>query len=131
MSYTIWTRSLIGVDRGYSVSYFFVITRLYKCCAVCSDIWRTVWKMFMWIFFAFFRTFSYRGKVIIKGICNIIGVDYCIDIIKGEYSWYTRYYSSYRNKGFDFFPCILNIIPISSKIFIIISLLVFLYKGGE
>ena len=32
----------------------------------------------------FFYSFSYRGKVIIKGVSNIIGFGYSITIIKGE-----------------------------------------------
>ena len=32
----------------------------------------------------FFCSFSYRGKVIIKGVCNIIGIGYSITIIKRE-----------------------------------------------
>ena len=28
---------------------------------------------------------SYRGKVIIKSICNIIGIGYSITIFQGEY----------------------------------------------
>ena len=83
------------------------------------------------MFHAFFCSFSYGGKVIIKGVSNIIGIGYGITIIKGEYSWYTGCSSFYRNKGFNSFPCVLNIIPISFKIFIIISLFPFLHKGGE
>ena len=33
----------------------------------------------------FFHSFSYRGKVIIQDIHNIIGIGYSITIIKGEY----------------------------------------------
>ena len=36
----------------------------------------------------FFRSFSYRGKAIIKGIRNIIGIGYSITIVKGEYGRY-------------------------------------------
>ena len=36
--------------------------------------------------FCFFCSFSYRDKVIIKGISNITGIGYGITIIKGEYS---------------------------------------------
>ena len=36
----------------------------------------------MWKFFC---SFSYRGKVIIKSICNIIGIGYSITIFQGEY----------------------------------------------
>ena len=85
----------------------------------------------MCIFYAFLCSFSYRGKVIIKGVSNIIGIGYSIIIIKGQYSWYIECYSFQINKGFDSFPCLLNIISISFKIFIIISLLTFLRKGRE
>ena len=67
----------------------------------------------MCIFYAFLCSFSYRGKVIIKGVSNIIGIGYSITIIKGQYSWYIGCYSFQRNKGFDSFPCVLDIIPIS------------------
>ena len=36
-----------------------------------------------------------------------------------------------RNKGFDYFPCVLNVIPISFETFIILSLFTFLHKVGE
>ena len=49
--------------------------------------------MFMWIFYAFFRSLSYRGKVIIKGIRNIIVIGYSTTIIKGEYGRYMGGYS--------------------------------------
>ena len=68
-------------------------------------------------YFMFFCSFMYRGKIIIKGVSNIIRIGYSITIIKGEYSWYTGCYSFQRNKGFNSFPCVLNIIPISFKIF--------------
>ena len=76
--------------------------------------------MFMRIFYAFLRSLSYRGKVIIKGISNIIRIRY---IIKGEYSWHSGYYSFQRNEGFDSFPYVLNIFPISFKIFNMIIML--------
>ena len=41
----------------------------------------------------FFRSFSYRGKAIIKGIRNIIGIGYSITIVKGEYGRYMGGYS--------------------------------------
>ena len=44
-------------------------------------------------FYALFCSFSYRGKVIIKGVSNIIGIGYSIIIIKGQYSWYIGCYS--------------------------------------
>ena len=87
--------------------------------------------MIMWIFYAFFRSFSYKGKVIIKDVSNIIEIGYSITIIKGDYGRYTDGYSFKRNKGFDSFPCVLNIIIISFKIFIITSLFAFLRKGRE
>ena len=76
-------------------------------------------------------SFSYKGQVIIKGVGNIIGIGYSIIIISREYSWHTGWYNLYRNKGFDSFQCVLNIIPILFKIFIIIRQLFFLHKGGE
>ena len=94
--------------------YFFFISRLQKYCTT-GFIWKIVWKMFMWVFYAFFLSFSYRGKVIIKGIHNI-GIGYDITIIKGEYGRYMGCYSFERNKWFDSFPCFLNIIWISFKI---------------
>ena len=78
-----------------------------------------------------FCSFSYRGKVIIKGISNIIRIGYGITIIKGQDSWYTGCYSFYRNKGFSSFPRVLNIIPISFKISVIVSLFTFLHKSDE
>ena len=42
---------------------------------------------------AFFCSFRYRGKLIIKGIHNIIGIGYNNTIIKGEYDRYMRCYS--------------------------------------
>ena len=78
----------------------------------------------------FFHSFSYKGKVIIKGIRNIIGIGYSVTIMKEEYGRYMGGYSFWRNKGFDSFPDILNIIAISSKIFII-NLFTFLHKGRE
>ena len=42
--------------------------------------------MFMWILYVVFGSFSYRSKVIIKGISNIIRTGYSITIIKGEHS---------------------------------------------
>ena len=82
-------------------------------------------------FMLFFCSFSYRGKVIIKGVSSIIGIGYSITIIKGHYSCYTGCYSFQRDKGFDSSPCVLNIIPTSFKLFIIIRLFTFLFKGGE
>ena len=61
----------------------------------------------------------------------IIGVGYSITIIKGQYSLYTGCYSFQRNNRFDYFRSVLNIIPISFKIFIIINLFTFLHKGRE
>ena len=49
-------------------------------------------KMFIWVFYASFGSFSYRGKVIIKDVSNI-GIGYSIAIIKGQSSWYTGCYS--------------------------------------
>ena len=40
-------------------------------------------------------------------------------------------YSFEINKEFDSFPCVLNIIPVPLKIFIIMSLFTFLNKDGE
>ena len=62
-----------------------------------------------------FCSFSYRRKVIVKGVNNIIGIGYRITVIKREQSWYTGCYSFQRNKGFNSFPCVLNIIPIYFK----------------
>ena len=73
--YTIWARSLARVDRGgYDVSYFFFTSMLQKYCTIYHL--KVVWKMFMWIFYAFFISFCNRSKVIIKGVGHIIGVGY-------------------------------------------------------
>ena len=64
----------------------------------------------MCIFYAFLCSFSYKGKVIIKGVSNIIGVGSSITIIKGQYSWYTGCYSFQRNMVFGSFPCVLNLL---------------------
>ena len=77
-------RSLTRVERGYDVGYFFFISRLQKYCTI-TFIWKIVWKMFMWIF-CFFCSFSYRGKVIIKGVSNIIEIGYSITLIKSRES---------------------------------------------
>ena len=82
-------------------------------------------------FLCFFRSFSHRSEVIIEGVSNIIEIDYGVTIIQGGYNSYTGRHSFQRNKGFDSFPCVVNIIPICFKIFIIISLFTFLDKGGE
>ena len=79
-------------------------------------------------YFVLFCGFSYRGKVIIKDFCKN---PLCTTVIKGGYTDTPGCYSFSRNKGFDFFSCSLNIIPIFFKIFIIISLFTFRYKGGE
>ena len=81
--------------------------------------------------FMFFCSFNYEGKIIVTDVSNIMGIGYSVVIIKGEYSWYIRCYIFQRNKGFNSFPCVLNIILISFKIFFIISLLTVLHKGGE
>ena len=44
----------------------------------------------------FFCSFSYRGKIIIKGVSNIIGIGYSITIIKGQYSWSTLDATGFR-----------------------------------
>ena len=62
----------------------------------------------------FFHSFSYRGKLVIKVVSNIIGNGYSITIIKGEYIYYAGCYSFQRNKECDFL-FVLNIIPILSK----------------
>ena len=49
--------------------------------------------MFMSIFYAYFCSYSYKRKAIIKGIHIIIGIGYSITIIKGEYGRYMRCYS--------------------------------------
>ena len=87
----------IIVRRGYDVDYLFSI-RLQKQCTN-TFIGKIVWKMFMWIFYAVFGSFNYSGKVIVKGVSNIIGIAYSITIIKEQYSWYIGYYSFKRNKG--------------------------------
>ena len=73
--------------------------------------------------------FSNICKVILKGVGNTIETGYSITIIKREYSWYNRGYSFKRNQGFDSFSCVLNIISIFFKIFIIISPFTFPHKG--
>ena len=72
--------------------------------------------------FMFFYSFIYREKVTIKGICKIIKIGYSITIFKGKYRQYTRCYGFQRNQGLDFFLCVLNIIPISFKIYIRVSM---------
>ena len=57
-----------------------------------------------------FHGFSYRCKVIIKGVSNIIGIGYSVTIIKGEYYFYAGGYSFEINKRFDSFPCVLNLL---------------------
>ena len=47
--------------------------------------------------FYVFCGFSYRSKVIIKGVYNIREVGYGIIKTKGVYSWYTGCYSFYNN----------------------------------
>ena len=79
----------------------------------------------------FFCSFSYRGKVIIKGVSNIIGIGYRVSPLSRDSTVGTLDATVFRNKRFDSFPCALNIIKISFKIFIIISLFTFLHKGGE
>ena len=44
-----------------------------------------------------FLSFSYRSKVIVEGVSNIIGIGYRIDIIMEEHSWCTGSYSFERN----------------------------------
>ena len=44
-----------------------------------------------------FLSFSYRSKVIVEGVSNIIGIDDRIDIIMGAHSWCTGNYSFERN----------------------------------
>ena len=78
----------------------------------CRDIvlslsFETVWKMFM----CFFCSFSYRGKVTIKSVSNIVGIGYSITVITREYSWYTECYNFLRNEGFNSFQCLINIFP--------------------
>ena len=111
---------------------FLFISRLQKYCAT-SFNWKIVWKVFMWIFYAFFRSFSYRDKVIIKGICNNIGTGYSMTIIKGEHGRYTGCYGLVFREIRDLIPfhVSLKIIQISLTIFIIISLFTFLHKGRK
>ena len=62
----------------------------------------------------FFPSFSYRGKVIIKGIHNIIGIGYSVTIIKGEYG---RYMGCYSFKEIsDLIPFHVFFLPILFKI---------------
>ena len=74
----------IRVDRGYDVSYFFFISRFQKYCISTFILKINVYVNVL----CFFHSFSYRDKVIIKGISNNIGIGYSITIIKGEYCWY-------------------------------------------
>ena len=102
----VWARSLISVERRYNASYFFFISRLQNDCAT-TFICTIVWKMFMWTSYVFPAVSAIDAKLIIKGVSNILGIGYSFTIIKGEYSWYTRSYIFYRNKGFDSFLCVL------------------------
>ena len=90
--YTIWATSLIRIKTGYDGGYFLLMSKLQKYCVIIF-IRKIIWKMFMGIFYVFFHSFSYRGKITIKGVSNIIGSRYSITIIKEEYSWYIRCYS--------------------------------------
>ena len=99
-----------GADTLDDTMYFLFISRLQKYC-VAIFIWKIIRKMFMWIF-CFFVVSTIRGKIVLKGVSNIIGMSYRIAIIKGEYSWYIGGYSFWRNGGFNSFSCILNVIPI-------------------
>ena len=58
-------------------------------------------------------------------------IGYSITIIKGDYKWYAGSNSFKRNKGFDSFLCVFDIIQICFKVFVTISLFIFLHKGGE
>ena len=47
------------------------------------------------------------------------------------YSWHIGRCSFWKNKGFEYFPYVLNFTLIYIKIFIITNLLTFLNKSGE
>ena len=49
-----------------------------------EDSLKNVYVNILW-----FYSFSYRGKVIIKGVSNAIEVGHSITLIKGEYNCYT------------------------------------------
>ena len=71
------------LELRVDVSYFFFINRLQKYC-ITNFIWKTKNEKYL-SEYIFFCSFSYRGKVIIKSICNIIGIGYSITIFQGEY----------------------------------------------
>ena len=100
------------------------VVLLVSCGRLCDLIFNT-FILFSLIFYTLLHSFSYRGKVIIKGI---ILTDYSITIIKGKYGRYTRFYSFQRNKGCDFFSCVHNILSISFKIFIKIIMFTFFVR---
>ena len=72
-------RSLVRVERGNGIRYFFFTSRLQKYCAT-TFVGGIVWKMFMWIFCAVVHCFGYRSKAI-KGVSNTIVIGYSITII--------------------------------------------------
>ena len=57
--------------------------------------WKEPEEEWFWQFEAFSKLktadceYSYRGKVIIKDICNITGIGYSINTIKGKYVRFT------------------------------------------
>ena len=94
MRYTIWTRRLIRVKRGYNVSYFFlsvgcgnIILLLPRTrnVIISNDELHVSLKN-IYVFYASFGSFSYRGKVTIKGVSNIIVTGYSMSIFTGQYS---------------------------------------------
>ena len=74
--------------------------------------------MFMWVFFAFF---SYRCKVIVKGVSNIIGIGYSITMIKGD-TVGTPEATVFREiKNLIPFPCVLDIRLESKFLYIVFA----------
>ena len=86
-------------------------------------------RLFEYLYF--FSQFHLQRQSNIKGISNPQGIAHSITIIKGEGSWYTGCYSFQRYKGFDLFPCVLDIISTTFQIFITISLFTFPRNDGE
>ena len=97
---------------------FFIISRLQKYCTA-TFIWKIIWNIFMWIFNAFFGNFNYRCKIIIKGVGNIIRIGYSITFFRESPVGTLDVTVSWEKKDFIPLPCVLNIILISFKIFII------------
>ena len=49
-------------------------------------------------YLCFLCSFSYRDKIIIKDVSNIIGIGYSITTIKGKNSWYIQWMLQFLEK---------------------------------